>query len=74
VTVKEPLPPPAVSAKAAVKVLLLSVAVPAKINEPPQPGVRKLKDKFKVIPDMVPEAEPVSESVPSNSHVFRFLH
>ena len=62
VTVKEPFPPVLLT-KVPVKVLLFSVAVPVKLNEP------KLKDRFKVVPDMVPETVPTPEPVDASAHV-----
>ena len=55
VSVKEPVPPVLLTNEA-VKVLLLSVAVPEKLNAPPA----RTKAMFQVVPDMVPEAVPVS--------------
>jgi hypothetical protein len=60
VRLKEPLPavlsPTGFLTKDAVKVLLLSVAVPVKSMQPLR---HKSKDKFNFVPDMVPEAAPV---------------
>ena len=70
-TMKDPLPPTPPT-KVAVKVLLLSIAVPVKLSGPQ--AFAKSKDKSKVVPDMVPEAVPVPGLVLAIAHVSPWIH